>query len=257
MPRAARAVSVTGYYHVFARGVSHQIIFECDQDRYKFLGCMQERFEQKGITVVAWCLMDNHFHVLLDDPNQQLSSAMQGLLTAYAKYFNERTNRTGHLFENRFSSIPVETDAYALTVADYIHLNPVKGKAAFLGSYRWSSYRAYLDGYDSLGICDPTAILELVGGSSAYSAWISKSAKSFKPLVAERREFLSDDEALAVAREVLNPIDPTTIRALRRAERDECLCILRAAGLMVKQIGMVTGVGLTTISTVTRDFRAA
>lgn len=84
MPRCARAVSLTGYYHVFDRGNSKQIIFEDDSDRYRFLSDISDRFARHKVAVLAWCLMDNHFHLMVDDPYDNLSKAMQCALTAYA-----------------------------------------------------------------------------------------------------------------------------------------------------------------------------
>ena len=104
MPRCARAVSITGYYHVFDRGNSKQIIFEDDSDRYRFLSDISDRFARLEVAVLAWCLMDNHFHLMVDDPFDNLSKAMQCALTAYAKYFigqsylNPLTNPESGLF---------------------------------------------------------------------------------------------------------------------------------------------------------------
>lgn len=153
MPRSARAVSLTGYYHVFDRGNSKQIIFEDDSDRYRFLSDISDRFARHKVAVLAWCLMDNHFHLMVDDPCDNLSKAMQCALTAYAKYFNGKTGRTGHLFDNRYSRVAVESDTQAVQLLDYIHLNPVKGALDSLEAYRWSSYKAYQLGYDPFDIC--------------------------------------------------------------------------------------------------------
>lgn len=127
MPRCARAVSITGYCHVYDRGNSRQIIFEDDSDRYRFLSDISDRFARHKVAVLAWCLMDNHFHLMVDDPYDNLSKAMQCALTAYAKYFSGKTGRTGHLFDNRYSRVAVESDTQAVQLLDYIHLNPVKG----------------------------------------------------------------------------------------------------------------------------------
>ena len=164
MPRCARAVSLTGYYHVFDRGNSKQIIFEDDSDRYRFLSDISDRFARHKVAVLAWCLMDNHFHLMVDDPYDNLSKAMQCALTAYAKYFNGKTGRTGHLFDNRYSRVAVESDTQAVQLLDYIHLNPVKGAIDSLEAYRWSSFRAYQLGYDPFDICDAAPMLDIVGG---------------------------------------------------------------------------------------------
>ena len=98
MPRCARAVSLTGYYHVFDRGNSKQIIFEDDSDRYRFLSDISDRFARHDVAVLAWCLMDNHIHLLLDDEHVHLSDCMHSVTTAYAMYFIcdvfQRENRT-------------------------------------------------------------------------------------------------------------------------------------------------------------------
>lgn len=160
MPRCARAVSLTGYYHVFDRGNSKQIIFEDDSDRYRFLSDISDRFSRHEVAVLAWCLMDNHFHLMVDDPYDNLSKAMQCALTAYAKYFNRKTGRTGHLFDNRYSRVAVESDTQAVQLLDYIPLNPVKGAINSLEAYRWSSYKAYRLGLDPFDICDAAPMLE-------------------------------------------------------------------------------------------------
>ena len=163
MPRCAREISLTGYYHVFDRGNSKQIIFEDDSDRYRFLSDISDRFACHDVAVLAWCLMDNHFHLMVDDPYDNLSKAMQCALTAYAKYFNGKTGRTGHLFDNRYSRVAVESDTQAVQLLDYIHLNPVKGALDSLEAYRWSSYKAYQLGYDPFDICDAAPMLDVVG----------------------------------------------------------------------------------------------
>ena len=86
MPRCARPVSITGYYHVFDRGNSKQIIFEDDSDRYRFLSDISDRFARHEVAVLAWCLMDNHFHLMVDDPFDNLSKAMQCALDSLDAY---------------------------------------------------------------------------------------------------------------------------------------------------------------------------
>lgn len=174
MPRCARAVSITGYYHVFDRGNSKQIIFEDDSDRYRFLSDISDRFARLEVAVLAWCLMDNHFHLMVDDPFDNLSKAMQCALTAYAKYFNGKTGRTGHLFDNRYSRVAVESDTQAVQLLDYIHLNPVKGALDSLDAYRWSSYKAYQLGYDPFDICDAAPMLDIVGVPVAIASILRK-----------------------------------------------------------------------------------
>lgn len=126
MPRTGRVVSLTGYNHIIARGNGGICIFEDDEDRYRMLTLFEDKLVGNGIVVTAWCLMSNHFHLMVDDPNGRISSCMSGILTSYVKYFNHKTDRVGHLFQDRFKNIPVENDIQAIALADYIHMNPVK-----------------------------------------------------------------------------------------------------------------------------------
>lgn len=248
MPRCARPVSITGYYHVFDRGNSKQIIFEDDSDRYRFLSDISDRFARHEVAVLAWCLMDNHFHLMVDDPFDNLSKAMQCALTAYAKYFNGKTGRTGHLFDNRYSRVAVESDTQAVQLLDYIHLNPVKGALDSLDAYRWSSYKAYQLGYDPFDICDAAPMLDIVGGSRCYCEHLEEVAGRIWSMEVLPRRRIPDEEALSVAREVLPSIDPALLKALPRPERDACLLRLRRAHLTVKQIARITGIGATSVT---------
>lgn len=151
MPRTGRVVSLTGYNHIIARGNGGICIFEDDEDRYRMLTLFEDKLVGNGIGVTAWCLMSNHFHLMVDDPNGRISSCMSGILTSYVKYFNHKTDRVGHLFQDRFKNIPVENDIQAIALADYIHMNPVKAGVSAVDNYRWSSYRAYAYGYDGFG----------------------------------------------------------------------------------------------------------
>lgn len=255
MPRPARSVSVTGIYHVYSRGNSRQIIFEDDSDRYRFLEVVSEKLGERDIDIIAWCLMDNHFHFLVDDPDGRISNAMQAALTSYVKYFNRKSGRSGHLFDDRFKSEPVETDSYALTVVDYIHLNPVKGILASLDTYRWSSYRSYAYGIDSFGICDPTLILDMAGGSERYRLNLQSAASSYLDGIHFPPNRIPDEEVLEVARELLDPYDPTLIKGLDRKVRNQCLLTLRRSGLVLRQISRLTGMGESTISFATKGWK--
>ena len=164
--------------------------------------------------------MDNHFHLMVDDPFDNLSKAMQCALTAYAKYFNGKTGRTGHLFDNRYSRVAVESDTQAVQLLDYIHLNPVRGALDSLEAYRWSSFKAYQLGYDPFDICDAAPMLDIVGGSRFYCEHIEEVAgRLWSEEILPRRR-IPDEDALSVACEVLPSIDPALLKALPRPERD-------------------------------------
>ena len=129
MPRRARRSSESGYYHVMLRGNGRQVIFEDDLDRREFLRELSETMAQSGVSIVAWCLMSNHVHLLLADEQGSLSTAVHHLATRYARHFNRRTGHVGSVFDGRFKSVPVESDVQLLAAVRYIHENPVRAGA--------------------------------------------------------------------------------------------------------------------------------
>src|SRR6516164_719826 len=131
MARALRIERPGGRYHVTARGIDRQALFRDDADRFHFLELLAELGERFGTRIHAYVLMDNHFHLLLETPEANLSRAMQWLGVSYSLWFNRRHSRVGHLFQGRFKAFIVEDDAGWQEVARYVHLNPVR--VAMLG----------------------------------------------------------------------------------------------------------------------------
>ena len=170
MVQSPRKYASSNIYHVVARGVCHCIIFEDDKDRGRFLDYLDEVLKNNRGTLLAWCLMDNHYHLLLKVDQARLSEAMKWLNSSYALYFNSTHERDGHLFQGRFKSEPVETDEYLLTVIRYIHQNPVKGGIVPTCDFRWSSYRSYLGRCtaEHRQITSPDCGLHLLGGKDAF-----------------------------------------------------------------------------------------
>jgi putative transposase len=115
-----------GRYHATARGNERKALFRGEADRFHFLALLGELPERFGVKVHAYVLMDNHFHLLLETPEANLSRAMQWLLVGYSVWFNRRHDRAGHLFQGRFHAVIVEDDRGWQEVARYVHLNPVR-----------------------------------------------------------------------------------------------------------------------------------
>lgn len=146
MPRQARVQSPTGVYHAMVRGIGKMNIFMDDKDRLKYLDSLN-RFKDKGrYFLLAYCLMDNHVHLLLKEGTENLAATMKRLGVSYAMHFNNRYQRPGHLFQNRYKSEPIDSEQQFMVCARYIHNNPVQaGLVKTPESYRWSSYSAYLN----------------------------------------------------------------------------------------------------------------
>ena len=143
MSRPLRLEFAGALYHVTARGNARGEIFVDDEDRQRFLGVLGATVGRLGWLCHAYCLMDNHYHLLIETPEPNLSRGMRQVNGVYTQGFNRRYGRVGHVLQGRFKAILVERDSYLLELARYIVLNPVRaGMVRDAQRYRWSSYRA-------------------------------------------------------------------------------------------------------------------
>lgn len=143
MARPLRIEFPGALYHLTARGNARQPIYLDDIDRNAFLGIYAEAAARFGWRAHAYCLMDNHYHLLVETPAPNLSRGMRQLNGVYTQRFNRRHGRTGHVFQGRFKAILVDREAYLLELARYVVLNPVRaGMVRRAQDWRWSSYRA-------------------------------------------------------------------------------------------------------------------
>ncbi|MFZ2491544.1 MAG: transposase [Thermoanaerobaculia bacterium] len=143
MARPLRIEFPGALYHVTSRGNERRPIFRSDRDRLAFLDFLGQVARRFGWSITAWVLMTNHFHLVIQTPQPNLSRGMHWLNGTYAGWFNKRHKRWGHLFGGRFKSFLIEKEAYFTLVLRYVVLNPVRaGMVARPEDYRWSSYRA-------------------------------------------------------------------------------------------------------------------
>jgi len=133
------------FYHVTSRGNEQKEIFKSRRDREKFLAYLESAVRRYGSVIHAYCLMSNHYHLVLETPAGNLSQIMRHINGAYTIYFNVKRKRAGHLFQGRYKAILVEADEYATELSRYLHLNPVRaGMTSLPEEYQWSSYRGYI-----------------------------------------------------------------------------------------------------------------
>jgi len=145
MARPLRIEYHGAYYHVTSRGNEQKDVFKSRMDREKFLSYLASATERYGAAIHAYCMMSNHYHLILETPDGNLSQIMRHINGAYTTYFNVKRKRAGHLFQGRYKAILVEADAYAAELSRYIHLNPVRaGLVARPEEYEWSSYCNYI-----------------------------------------------------------------------------------------------------------------
>lgn len=143
MPRSPRLEYAGAVYHVTARGARQAAIFIDDHDRVALLKILAQALRDFDAQVFAFCLMGNHYHLVLQTRQPNLSMLMQRLNTFYGLAFNQRHGRHGHVFDGRFKALHVDRDPYLLEVCRYVDLNPVRaGLVESVAQWRWSSYRA-------------------------------------------------------------------------------------------------------------------
>lgn len=246
MARTARQNGESGIYHVVSRGVGQQLIFESDADRRRYLDSLELLLGETGGSLLAWCLMDNHVHLLVRQDIGELSGVMRRLNSGYALYFNLVHGRSGHLFQGRFDSEVVDTDEYLMTVVRYIHHNPRKAGMTPGNSYEWSSYDAYTSGELPAG---GDLVVGVFGGIAAFKAFHDQNDLDAPCIDVKARTRRADDErALQIAFEEFGDGGLGRIKSLPREERDAALALLKARGLTIRQVQRLTGVSLGVIS---------
>ncbi len=128
MTRPLRISYPGAIYHIINRGSRRERIFRRRNDRLEFLSKIQSACEKYNAMVHAYCLMDNHYHLLIETLEGDISSIMQKVQSGYANWFRAKYKQIGPLFQGRYKSVLVENHAYLITLSCYIHLNPVRAK---------------------------------------------------------------------------------------------------------------------------------
>ena len=150
MPRHARELSKTGIYHVIMRGINRQTIFEDDEDFERFIETIERYKSTSKFELYAYCLMENHVHILIKEGEESLSNTIKRISSSYVMRYNSKYGRVGHLFQDRFKSEPVETERYFYAVLRYIFQNPIKAEIVDeVKKYQWSNYGEYFESFRS------------------------------------------------------------------------------------------------------------
>ena len=203
MARRKHSFANENFYHIFNRGVEKRRIFSNDKDHERFLRGLKHysqerrklsrRTSQKGddstwnpVEIVGYCLMPNHFHLLIKQASEDgVSLFMNHLANSYTKYFNTRYKRVGPLFQGAFKSVPIESEEQLLHLSRYIHLNPVvAGLSRSPEDYKWSSYSTYIDNDNdpSEDFINPNIVLGQFVNKEEYSQFVEDQSDYAKQL---------------------------------------------------------------------------
>jgi REP element-mobilizing transposase RayT len=180
MSRPLRIEFAGALYHVTSRGDGREAIFLGEEDRHRFLSVIAEVVQDFNWAVHAHCLMDNHYHLLVETPDGNLSRGMRQLNGVYTQRFNRQHGRVGHVFQGRYKAIIVQKESYLVELARYVVLNPVRARMVHTpDEWPWSSYRA------TVGLCDAPLWLTIDWLLAAFSEQRSEAIRRYVAFVAD------------------------------------------------------------------------
>ena len=241
MPRTARRQSSTGIYHIMMRGIGKQNIFEDDLDKKKFIQILASTKEKSGFRLFAYCLMNNHVHLLLKAENDPPEIIIKRIGSNYVYWYNTRYERVGHLFQDRFKSEPVENDDYLKTVIRYIHYNPVKGGFSKDLRYTYSSYSAYENGQTG-GLADIEMPLERIGREEFFAFHAQRCTDECMDITDTVRHPITEEAAAVLVRKYGRADNITEFLALPQEKQEKAVIKAHEKGASVRQLVRVTGV---------------
>ena len=295
MARPLRLEFPGAVYHITARGDRKEAIFEDDNDRLAFIERLAREVNQQGWLLYAFCLMDNHYHLLLETPEPNLVRGMRRLNGVYTQAFNRRHSRVGHVLQGRYKAILVEKDSHLLELCRYVVLNPVRAQMAqSAADWPWSSYlamagkmpcpdwlaseavlglfsaeraqarRAYMrfvaEGVDS---ASPWPLLkgQIFLGSQAYATRMQKLAGRQTPRGIPRRQLAparpSVERILGVVAKAHNIPAPAALeRDSGQAFKHAVYLLRRRANLSLQEVAEIAGVSIGRVSQIQSEIES-
>ncbi len=292
MARPLRLEFPGALYHVTARGDRQEPIFENDTDRALFLELLGKEVRQQGWWLYAYCLMGNHYHLVIETPDPNLVRGMRRLNGVYTQAFNRRHGRVGHVFQGRYKAILVDKDSYLLELCRYVVLNPVRARMVRVpGRYSWSSFSATAGDRAAPDWLATERVLALFSGKATtaherYRRFVAEGVQAGSPWEKLRGQiYLGDERFLAqleskvrdkrvagVARRQLAPLRPSAETVLAGVAREHGLdlrhgfpqrshpafkqaiyLLRRAANLSLAEVAQRAGVSAPRVSQIQRE----
>lgn len=248
MPRHQREKSKSGYYHIMLRGNERSNIFRDEEDKLRFIEKLYDKNQENRFSLHAFCLMDNHVHLMLSEGVEDVAKIMKRIIVSYVYYFNKKYKRVGHLFQDRFKSEIVEDDNYVLALARYIHQNPVKaGMIKSAGEYKWSSYTCYLNESNYFTkVVETETVLNLLSGDkrtakNRFEEYMNEEAQEVFVDLVEDAEMMDEETAKDIFERMLwlgnNSPDNTKLQI-----SDDLIKEFREkTNLSIRKIAAITG----------------
>lgn len=245
MPRTKRIISCVNVYHVIMRGNNKQDIFLERKDYIRFINILKKYKQKYGYEIYCYILMTNHVHMIINCNDGNISQIIHSIALEYSIYFNNKYERCGHVFQDRFKSKAVESQEYLLNLQRYIHLNCVKAGIDAIDKYEWSSYKEYI--YNEQ-LCTTKTILNLFGNGEI------EAKRNFiifnnQPILSANEEDiaefeikmkLTDEEAIQIINDILKREKINKISNCSLTEKNKILkeC-LEIRGISIRQIARI------------------
>ena len=278
MARPLRLEFAHGLYHVTSRGDGQGDIYRDDADRDLFLQVLSETVDRFNWVIHAYCLMGNHYHLLIETPNGNLSRGMRQLNGVYTQRFNRKYHRVGHVFQGRYKAIIVQKDSYLLELARYIVLNPVRAEMVRAAKdWPWSSYRATANMVDRPDWLKTDVILAQFGqrrdqAVTAYRGFVTEGKNQPSPWAKLKNQiYLGTDSFIEkMQRKIETAQDLSEVPAAQRrklakpleyyakkhADRDQAIAGAYASGgYGMKEIGDHFGLHYSRVSRILAELR--
>lgn len=278
MSRPIRIEFSGALYHVTSRGDRREAIYEDEEDRERFLALLGDVASDFNWVCHAWCLMGNHYHLVIETPDGNLSKGMRQLNGVYTQYSNRRHGRVGHLFQGRYKAILVDGDSYLLELGRYVVLNPVRaGMVKEPGEWPWSSYLAMVGKQPSPPWLETDGLLAAFGrkravairryrefvfqGIGGESIWINLKSQVFlgdEDFVAKSLSHADGTEDVNVPRAQRRPPPPSLEEIVRsHPDRNAAIIVAYASGgYSYQDIGSYFGLHFTTVAKIVRQAKS-
>lgn len=279
MTRPLRLEFPGALYHVTSRGNRRNPIFRNNDDRRAWLALLGHACERHHFVIHSFCQMTNHYHLLVETVEANLSRGMRQLNGSYTQYFNWRHGLVGHLFQGRYKAILVQKESYLLELSRYIVLNPLRAKMVpFLEDWEWSSYHCFLSEETAPGWLERDGLLSRFGSErttaiSAYQDFVLAGVGKISPLSAVRHQVLLGDDDFVSAHQQLQRSEeldevvrterravalPLSAYQVRYADRGEAMArAYLSTAFTMAQIGSAFGVSVKTVSRALAAFEKA
>lgn len=228
------------FYHVMNRGIAKQIIFEDNSDNETYLKLLNECSKKRNITIICYCLMLNHAHIICQDLNNNIGDFMRDFNSIYAKYFNKKYDRVGTLFQAPYLKKQITNESYLMQAFHYVIKNPENDNICPYRKYEWSSYKYF---YNNDYFVDTSIIRSILGyqglDNFLNDEYFTNEASNY---IESQCEKIPDYKAVKLIKEKYNIKTASVIRTFNKEKRDEVISFLRKSGLSLRQIERITGV---------------